>query len=846
MAFRLRLGWETTDDPVRRFRTRLSALLSLSMLAALLPLTVAPAFAADASVHISEVHYDNVGGDVGEFIEVSGNAGVDLGGWSVVLYNGSSTQLKPYATISLSGVIDDEGAGIGAIAFPHSGIQNGSPDGFALVDDTAAVVEFLSYEGTFTPGEGPALGMESDDLEVAESSSTPVGQSLQLLGDVWTAPSTATAGWINGTDEPEGGEPGVAALEITGAHDGPLSGGVPKFVEFTATDDIADLSAYGFGSANNGGGTDGEEFTFPAVALASGESYCVASNESGMLGYFGAAAQATSSAALVNGDDAVELFFEGGVIDTFGDIDVDGNGEPWEYLDGWAQRAGGSAGAFVFGDWAFSGRNALDGLTFNPEHGDTGHYHINCVGDDLGPIGTTALKIHEIQGSGSSSPKQGDSVEIQGVVVGDFQTGGLRGFHVQEENSDTDANDLTSEGIFVFYPFWVGDVEVALGDVVTVVGQASERFGLTQISADSVVVDLAFDSEHPELSPEVTPAELSLPLGGFNLETVEGMSVHLGQSLVIAEYFNYDRFGEMVLTTERAFTPTATYNPGTVEAPVAAALNADSRITLDDGQTAQNPFFSRHPNGLEFTSTNYFRGGDTLTDVVGVLDYSFGNYKIQPTGPATYTVENPRPVAPASVGGNLTVATFNVLNYFSTIDDRDRPVRNICGPNADQGCRGADNDAEFERQRTKIIAAIVAINADVVGLMEIENHATDEALIDLVDGLNGVMGAGTYARVDSGVPGDDVIKVAFIYKPESVSTVGPSAVLDTPDFIDPLTTGRDRTGQRLLRRSLMTPQALDSWSRSTTLSRRDLVAERETIILKQGPAMPQGPQPQRC
>ena len=283
------------------------------------------------------------------------------------------------------------------------------------------------------------------------------------------------------------------------------------------------------------------------------------------------------------------------------------------------------------------------------------------------PVGPVSAFIHEVQGAGSSSPIAGIAAEIQGVVVGDFQSGGFRGFHVQEEDSDADDDPATSEGVFVFYPFWVGDVEVALGDVVTVVGQASERFGLTQISADSVVVDLAFDSEHPELSPEVTPAELSLPLGGFNLETVEGMSVHLGQSLVIAGYFNYDRFGEMVLTTERAFTPTATYNPGTVEAPVAAALNADSRITLDDGQTAQNPFFSRHPNGLEFTSTNYFRGGDTLTDVVGVLDYSFGNYKIQPTGPATYTVENPRPAAPASVGGNLTVATFNVLNYFLTI-----------------------------------------------------------------------------------------------------------------------------------------------------------------------------------
>ena len=141
------------------------------------------------------------------------------------------------------------------------------------------------------------------------------------------------------------------------------------------------------------------------------------------------------------------------------------------------------------------------------------------------------------------------------------------------------------------------------------------------------------------------------------------------------------------------------------------------------------------------------------------MDYNFGSYKIQPTGPAVYSADNPRTSAPANVGGNLSVATFNVLNYFSTLDGNGR----ICGPVDNlQYCRGADNAEEFERQRTKIIAAIAAINADVVGLMEIENYkagGADVPLTDLVDGVNAVVGAGTYAAVETGPIGSDAIKV---------------------------------------------------------------------------------------
>ena len=158
-----------------------------------------------------------------------------------------------------------------------------------------------------------------------------------------------------------------ADLIMTGAIDGPLSGGVPKAIEFYATADIADLSVYGFGSANNGGGTDGEEFTFPADSATAGEFIYVSYEATGFESFFGFAPNYTHGSASINGDDALELFHNGVVVDLFGDINVDGTGEAWEYLDGWAYRNDGAAADPVFdiNDWYFSGPNALDGETDN-------------------------------------------------------------------------------------------------------------------------------------------------------------------------------------------------------------------------------------------------------------------------------------------------------------------------------------------------------------------------------------------------------------------------------------------------------------------------------------------------
>jgi hypothetical protein len=164
--------------------------------------------------------------------------------------------------------------------------------------------------------------------------------------------------------------PGARAagdLIITGIVDGPLSGGTPKAIELYAAADIGDLSLYGVGLANNGGGSDGEEFTLSGSTSAGSFLY-ITKDPAEFNAFFGFDANYTSSVAGGNGDDPVELFMNGSVVDAFGDVDLDGSGEPWEYTDGWAYRVdqtGPDGSDFILANWTLSGLGALSGETSN-------------------------------------------------------------------------------------------------------------------------------------------------------------------------------------------------------------------------------------------------------------------------------------------------------------------------------------------------------------------------------------------------------------------------------------------------------------------------------------------------
>ncbi len=373
--------------------------------------------------------------------------------------------------------------------------------------------------------------------------------------------------------------------------------------------------------------------------------------------------------------------------------------------------------------------------------------------------------IHEIQGSGPTSPLAGQELAVEAIVTGVYP--GLSGFFVQEEDADADADPQTSEGIFVFEP----GASVAVGDEVRIVGTAGEFSGLTQLSG---VVELIVQNAGLALP---TAASVSLPLASVDdLEAFEGMLVTFPQALVVTETFNLARFGEIDLAIERLYNPTHVAEPG-VDALAVNDLNDRSRIRIDDGATTQNPDPTFYPAG-GLSASNTVRVGDSLTGLTGVLNFNFGSYKVVPPEPVEFDPTNPRPLLPDNPGGSLKVATANLLNYFVTIDDGS----NSCGPGESLGCRGADSAVELERQQAKIVAALSSLNADIVGLVEIENSPAP-VLATLVGALNAVDGDGVWDFVDTGAIGGDAIKVGFIYKPATVTPTGPFAVLDNESVI---------------------------------------------------------------
>jgi uncharacterized protein len=412
------------------------------------------------------------------------------------------------------------------------------------------------------------------------------------------------------------------------------------------------------------------------------------------------------------------------------------------------------------------------------------------------PCDDPFTSIPSIQGSGLAAATTG-IVTTQGVVVGDFEgptSSGLQGFYLQDPAGDLDA--ATSDGIFVF----TGNTNnnVSPGQLLRVTGFARERFNQTALNGSNsntaAVTDIVACG-----TGSVSPTEVHMPFASTTFpERYEGMLVKLPQDLVISEYFNYDRFGELVLGLplpgeSRHFTPTSVVEPG---AEHQARLNQYlvRRITLDDGLGSENPSFTRHPNGLGFSLTNSFRGGDTVTDTVGVLGFDFSLYRIQPTAPATYEVVNPRP-GPIEAPDGIRVAAMNTLNFFLTLDTTASDSGpGPCGGNQNLDCRGADANQpdEFTRQRTKLVAALSGLESDVIGLNELENTPGVDPLSDpngIVPGLNALLGDGTYDSIDTGPIGTDAIKVGLIYKPGVVTPLGGFEVLtsaDDPRFIDTL------------------------------------------------------------
>ncbi len=394
--------------------------------------------------------------------------------------------------------------------------------------------------------------------------------------------------------------------------------------------------------------------------------------------------------------------------------------------------------------------------------------------------------IYTLQGSGSASPFTGQAVSTTGVVT----RLNSNGFFIQDLAGD--GNPATSDGIFVFstqfFPTVGSLVRVAATVTEFNVGTASNADTatkpLTELSSVSAVTQLG-------TGYSIVPTAVSLPLApGDSFERFEGMLLRFS-GLTVQQNFFEARYGQLTLGVGRHETVTNRHRPGTPQALALADEQARSRFLLDDGSTAQN----RNPTPY-IGSNGVPRAGDSIATLTGVLDFGlatasnagFGLYRLHPTEAPTITVSNPRPPAPAAVGGNLRLGSMNVLNFFTTFtngntaDGQTGQGCTLASSTAAGNCRGANNITEFNRQRDKIVVALAGLDADAVGLMEIQNNGS-VAPQNLVDALNARVGAGTYAVVPDPAnatgtgtgTGTDAIKVAMIYKPARLARVGASS-----------------------------------------------------------------------
>lgn len=451
------------------------------------------------------------------------------------------------------------------------------------------------------------------------------------------------------------------------------------------------------------------------------------------------------------------------------------------------------------------------------------------------------VTIDEIQGTGPRSEyapetgsDPGEVVTTTGVVTAmykdpAFASSSFDGMYVQTAGTGaTDTTPGASDAIFVYGPNSM-PAGVAIGDTVEVTGPVSEAFGTTEITpVVGGVVEVA------ALAP-VTPLAIAYPTTEAGREAQEGMLLAPTDPLTVTNAYNINTFAEIGLATGDSplRQPTEFFSDSSLKLDEVKADNAARGVVLDDGTSVNymtNAAAQDQPLPWLTPAAPIRVGAQaTLTGPV-VLEYRFNTWRFQPrqpvfdAGTTTATFENTRPLnaAPANVGGDLKIATFNVLNYFNTTgeayvaagaglnpkthctyySDRDgnRIANNRCGfetpsgpdPNDGRGPRGAATAASLARQQAKIVTAINLLDADIVGLQEVENSVKlvneidrDDALRSLVDALNAAAGSEVWRYVHS--PGEatlstpvaeqDVIRPAFIYRQANVEPVGQSDIL---------------------------------------------------------------------
>ncbi|MEA3064850.1 MAG: uncharacterized protein QOJ27_1296 [Sphingomonadales bacterium] len=564
-------------------------------------------------VFINEIHYDNVGTDAGEAVEVAGLAGSNLNGWSLVLYNGNGG--ASYGTIPLSGVIGNQDDGYGTLSFLVPNLQNGSPDGIALVNNLGQVVQFLSYEGVMTATNGPANGMTSIDIGGTEEPAPGLGLSLQLTG--------SGANYQDFTWTPVAVDDSFGAVNQGQDFIGPNANGLIRV-----------------GDAQVAEGDDNSHHLIFTVTRAGGIA------GSGSVDYnlaIGGPGQASV------GDIAAGTPLNGTVTFAPGEISK-------QIVIG------------IAGDTVGEGNETV-GLTLSNATGAVTIQDGTATGTILNddPI---PLKIYEIQGEGHATPYAGQPVTTTGIVTGVVGNG----FYLQDPSGD--GNARTSDAIFVFTGTAPA---VAVGDAVEVRGTPQEfvpgadSLSITELAASNT--DILVQS-HANALPAavligvggVLPPTAIFEDDGFTsfdpatdgldfYESMEGMRVTIDSPVAVSQT---NSNGETWVLASGGVGSTGYDGRGGITIS-AGDLNPE-RIQID----ATTALFAGYaPDHTQ---------GDRLSSVTGIMSYSFSSYEVLVTDAVTVVSDVTTPRETTSLVGDrdhLTIASYNVENF----DPTDGPVK---------------------------------------------------------------------------------------------------------------------------------------------------------------------------
>ena len=354
----------------------------------------------------------------------------------------------------------------------------------------------------------------------------------------------------------------------------------------------------------------------------------------------------------------------------------------------------------------------------------------------LNAYAQTSLTIPQIQGSGTSSAYASQAVKTTGVVTAKFiGTGKVGGFFMQDPVGDGDV--LTSDGIFVS----TSTDNVSVGDAVEITATVSEVSGRTQLGTVTQTTVVSSNNALP-----VTHVQYNAD--SWNWEQYEGMLLQFDQTLYVTNNSKLQQYGQLTLNPTRLYSPTNQCIPLSTEYTALVAANAKSQLIMDDAVT------TTYYTPIRFAdSDGTRRTGERVNNLQVVVNHINSSYYLYPATTPVFS-GNPRPASPTGLGNyTLKVCAANLEYYL---------------PYNYNGTYGAANPTQAAQQHTKIVAGLLAIDADIYGLIEIEEG--QNALAKLVGSMNDATVAGRYGYIDDGgSPNGTYIKVGYLYRTDKVT-----------------------------------------------------------------------------